>query len=718
MRCHLGPWMLVVLWSGPFACSGSAGRGDAGPPPHENVVIGGGEDGGPTPETTGGGDADDVPQGKDLDITETPSGSEFCSGPDDCPATRPFCLLPEGRCVECLTTANCLAADRVCVANACVERLCEPGSRVCFGSVLQVCDATGTSTTSEDCAAKGQPCLDGACGPCVPGKKRCEGNVRLECAADGLSYETRDCGEQVCVDGECLACTPGMSSCLGNDAMRCAPDGSGWEFVEHCDPTQAGLVCQGGTCVSLCDKVAGERTNEGCEYWPLDLDQNYEYEAENMQFAVIVSNTSDQYDATVRVEKATGIEKEVLLPKSGLAIILLDPFNVSEPGVGTFGRRLKSTVPIVAYQFNPLENVGVYSNDASMLLPTNALSKQYRVLTWRARDADLASYFTVVAVEEGTTEVRLRVTAPTQEGPGLPALPAGGEAVVTLERFQTLHVKTSQACADLTGTLIEASRPVAVMGGHECANVPAGGSCGGQYCCCDHLEDQVFPLKAWGKRYLMGRTWPRGQAPDTIRVLAGVDGTVVTVSGASVTIPVLSAGQVHEFEVMEDIELSSDQPFLAAQFLASQTAPTGCNETCDDAFIFGKKCDGNPFGKSCDTDEDCCPGVAGIGDPAMIVAVPTEQFRKDYRFLVPNKYAKNYLNVLAPVSASVTLDDAPIPESQFSPFPSGQFKVARLPVTEGVHRVSSPQKVGIVVYGWDQYVSYGYAGGMMVNTLY
>lgn len=714
MRRRLFLVLLSGFWS--FACSRSGVTGDSGPPPYENVVIVGQDiieaDKSPTMADTLEG-----PSWDSGTADETSPGTT-CAGPGDCPPERPFCLLPVGRCVECLTTASCLAPDRVCVENTCVTRLCDPGSRVCVGSVLEVCDALGISKTSEDCASSGLPCLDGACGPCIPGKRRCDGNQRLECAWDGMSYEVEDCGERVCVDGRCLECTPGMLICQGNDVMRCAADGSAWDLVERCDPTHTGLVCQGGACVSLCDKVLGERTNEGCEYWPLDLDQNYEFDAEDMQFAVIVSNTSDEYDATVRIERATGLEKEVLLPKGGLAIILLDPFNISEPGKGTFGRRLKSTVPIVAYQFNPLENVGVYSNDASMLLPTNALSKQYRVLTWKARDNTLASYFTIVAVEEGTTEVFLRVTAATQGGPGLPALPAGGETTVMLERFQTLHVKTSQACADLSGTLIEATRPVAVIAGHECANVPAGASCGGQYCCCDHLEDQIFPLKAWGKRYLMSRTWPRGQAPDTIRVLSGADGTQITVTGAPVTIPTLSASQVYEFEVTTDIELSSDQPFLAALFLASQTAPTGCLETCDDTLFFGKRCDGDPFGKPCKTDQDCCPGVAGIGDPAMIVAVPAEQFRKNYRFLVPNKYAKNYLNIIAPAAASVDLDGVPVPEVEFSPFPSGQFKVARLPVTEGVHHVASSQKVGIVVYGWDQYVSYGYAGGMNVATLY
>ena len=36
--------------------------------------------------------------------------------------------------------------------------------------------------------------------------------------------------------------------------------------------------------------------------------------------------------------------------------------------------RIHSTFPVVAYQFNPLENVNVFSNDASLLKPTEALT--------------------------------------------------------------------------------------------------------------------------------------------------------------------------------------------------------------------------------------------------------------------------------------------------------------------------------------------------------
>jgi hypothetical protein len=554
--------------------------------------------------------------------------------------------------------------------------------------------------------------------PCLPGPAYCDDNRRVTCGDAGvLEYE--DCGELMCIDGKCLTCPPGVTGCQGFDVAKCTDDGSAWFVTESCDPDVTGNVCKEGKCVNQCE-AAGPRTNAGCEYWPLDLDQNYEYEAENMQFAVIVSNVSGVSAANVKVFKDGLVEKEVTVPKNDLTIILLDPYNIDTAGVAApeklLSRRLTSTSPIIAYQFNPLENVNVFSNDASLLLPTNSLGKVYRVMSWRQRADEIASYFTVVPVDEGATLVTITVTAPTAPGVGLDALPAGGSTQVTLQQGQVLHVKGMGGCIDLTGSLVEADKRVEVLGGHECANVPLDASCGSLFCCCDHLEDQMFPVDTWGKHYVVAHLFPRGQAQDTIRVLAAMPNTSVTVTGASVTVPTLNEGQFFDFRITSDVEVSSEEPILVAQLMEGQTSPTGCSETCDEV-ILTKKCDGNPFGKVCETDEDCCPGVAGIGDPALILSVPVEQFREDYVFLVPTKYAKNYINVIAPAGATVTLDDAVVPSSSFSTIGSGLYAAARMPVAEGVHRISSPSKINVVVYGWDQYVSYGYAGGMNVNTL-
>jgi hypothetical protein len=51
-----------------------------------------------------------------------------------------------------------------------------------------------------------------------------------------------------------------------------------------------------------------------------------------------------------------------------------------------------------------------------------------------------------------------------------------------------------------------------------------------------------------------------------------------------------------------------------------------------------------------------------------------------------------------------------VAESQFVAFAPG-WKVSRLPIAPGAHTLTADQKVGVVVYGWADYVSYGYPGG-------
>lgn len=147
---------------------------------------------------------------------------------------------------------------------------------------------------------------------------------------------------------------------------------------------------------------------------------------------------------------------------------------------------------------------------------------------------------------------------------------------------------------------------------------------------------------------------------------------------------------------------------------------------CPDA---GYRCDptGHCQQPFCDSNADCpsghtCVGYENIqvcepiGDPAMLLIPPVEQFRTSYLFLIPEAYLEDYVNVVAPSGATVSLDGESIPNASFVGV-TADWMVARLKTSDGVHRIQANQPIGVTVYGFDDDVSYGYAAGMNLNDL-
>src|SRR5262249_26036617 len=159
---------------------------------------------------------------------------------------------------------------------------------------------------------------------------------------------------------------------------------------------------------SACDVAAESRSYEGCEYWAVDLDNAVTADqgaAAAQQYAIVVTNPLE-VPATVTVEVNDAAPGEPLAIRKvaeahlarvvgggDIAILDLpargvdgasDPRLNDGPGTWLSSRayHVRSTAPIIAYQFNPLENVDVFSNDASLLLPPHSLDGDYAVLAW------------------------------------------------------------------------------------------------------------------------------------------------------------------------------------------------------------------------------------------------------------------------------------------------------------------------------------------------
>ncbi|HEU5060415.1 MAG TPA: hypothetical protein VFU21_27980, partial [Kofleriaceae bacterium] len=210
-------------------------------------------------------------------------------------------------------------------------------------------------------------------------------------------------------DGDGI-CEPGHAYCGGPDeseVWECNADGTGGKFVEDCP---ADLACSYGACVTACEKAANDPSNVGCEFWAVDLDNeafDTEFGVSNdaaaQQFAIGVANENDA-PVEVTVWKNTArfgdpIAEEVVttvtVPANDMVRIDLPQREVDGTmgqngnyvrysGSGTFvsshAYRILSTGPVVAYQFNPI--VQQFSNDASVLIPVQALGSDYYVIGW------------------------------------------------------------------------------------------------------------------------------------------------------------------------------------------------------------------------------------------------------------------------------------------------------------------------------------------------
>ncbi len=465
-----------------------------------------------------------------------------------------------------------------------------------------------------------------------------------------------------------------------------------------------------------------------------------------------------------------------------LRVVNLPRADLNGTMIGPLGYQILSDVPITAYQFNPLENEQVFSNDASLLLPINVLGKDYLIMSREQTFDILRTFLTVVAVRPGDTDVVVRTKAVTLPGPGIGGMQKDQQRRFTLKQFDILNLESRcesdsrgycMDIADFTGSEVYANKLIAVFGGSEASNAPNTNHCieGACWdgtecdtnadcnrnitCCADHLEQQLYPVSTWGQRYVASKSSARGEPlgtgrePDVWRILAAKDGTEVVTTPHQVNIAgPLDRGDWIDFETTEDFEVHADKAILLGQFLAAEHAP-GPNTRGEDE-----------------------PGDAQTGDPAFMLGVPVEQYRPDYMILSPDKYEFDFVNIVAPTGTQILFDDTPLPRPDFEAIAEGQFSVMRLQIDDGVHHLRSvaptqgecilreecrtadagctihqdcvdmadeewkcvlpdpesetpdvgtcvglPPKFGTVVYGYDQYVSYGYPGGLNLRRI-
>lgn len=563
---------------------------------------------------------------------------------------------------------------------------------------------------------------------CTGNERRCNGNL-VESCVNQMFQVTQTCGQGlVCERGNCVPedsgmCTPGETRCQGNQQFQtCEADGMTWSPAATCP---MGESCMGGQCSSGCAGLLTEKSNVGCEY--ITMRHNQATGLRVLPHTVVVSNPGDD-PVTIQVSSPgglnSGIPMQTIQPLDSAILNFPTTPMVNTNGLSSNFYLIRSSSPVIATQFSPLNNPGIGSetSDASLLLPTNALGNEYVVLGWRSLQPG-GTYVDIVAVEANT---QVTVSSPVPLSGGAAGnVAANSTMTYTMQANQVLHLSENRGIfdsgtRDVTGVIVQSDKPVAVYTGGTIINIPdepirvnppagcaasdascvanddcCSGICGydtmvGTYRCADglaagdHVEQQLFPVETWGTSYIATPYVSRGTNDFTLyRVIAAVDNTTVNldppVNGvSSIT---LNRGQMEQIYSPTAFELTADNPIMFASFM-----------------IGGSTSD------------------VGDGDPAFLIPPAVEQYRDTYVFLTPGQYSRNFVTLIKQPGTMITLDGNIVPQTDFQPVGGSstwEYAVVNS-LMGGVHRASANDPFGVVVHGMDEYISYAFAGGIIL----
>ena len=503
----------------------------------------------------------------------------------------------------------------------------------------------------------------------------------------------------------------------------------------------AGVFSDTGTSThgapDTCAGAANARSYIGCDYWPTVLANNV---WDLFDYAVVVANGQDS-DAKVTITGPNNVNQTQTVPAGGLKKFYLPwvkslkgaesdscgaatgmPASVMAAG-GAY--HLVSSIPVSVFQFNALEYKGVggasnknwgscpgnsvcadpnspnfgatngcfsFSNDASLLLPSSAWTGNYRVTGQAGLGNEgngVGSYFAVTASRDGTkVTVKLPNLQNTLPGSGITG--TSGALTFALDAGDVAEIVAPPGTQhDLSGALVQSNQPVQVMAGTPCS---VAGDNSNQLTC-DHIEESVFPAETLGKHYVVAPpTSPGGKVVGhLVRFYGNADTTNLSYAPSKPAgCPAkVNAGQVFQCDgiVATAFEVTGDHEFSVGSFMLSGQYQDGMSQVSK-------------------------------GDPSQSLPTAVEQYRAKYIFLAPDDYDENWIDIVVPDGASVTVDDAPVtakPTAIANGFGVVRHKLG--PGIDGAHTLAASKPVGLQVMGFGAYTSYHYPGGLDLNQI-
>jgi hypothetical protein len=356
------------------------------------------------------------------------------------------------------------------------------------------------------------------------------------------------------------------------------------------------------------------------------------------------------------VSNLAGFFQTVTLGVDGfLNLPIANGFQQSGTGIRNTGFSVTSDDPIAGYFINR----AAQTTDMTYLLDSSALGTSYRVASFGSNIGE-GSQVAVYATQNNTS---VTIT-----------LPSVAPISVILNQGQTY--KIAGGALDLTGGLVQASNPVAVFSGHECANVPSNQGF------CDNLVEQMIPVNRLSNNYLLTASQSAavaGTASDLVRVIATEANTQVNVPGVGNT--TLQAGQFFEFPLPANtgVEVDATAPVMVAQYLKGQSGGTGPT------------------------------------DPAMSLVPGSDTWLQEYRLATPSggqNFEVDYASLVVETGdiGTLMLDDAPASPTNCAAISGTEYSRCDVALPDGLFTLTAASPFLVMLGGrssFDSYFTYG-----------
>ena len=168
-------------------------------------------------------------------------------------------------------------------------------------------------------------------------------------------------------------------------------------------------------------------------------------------------------------------------------------------GIDNKGIQILSTVEVAVHVIEGHAYAG--SGKVMSLMPVIDSAKVFVVQSYETDWNIRKSHFVIIATEDLTdVDIKLKTASLGNVTYNNMIYKDGDIISITLNRLQTFYVYIF--ANDLSGSLIESNKPIAVFSGTDCVDIPRRG--GG----CNIIESQMIPVSQWGNVFVVPTIYP------------------------------------------------------------------------------------------------------------------------------------------------------------------------------------------------------------------